>query len=190
MDVRRGRSLRAVLVGSLVSGSVVVGSVIGGAVPASATTPTIVNCSAGGNLQAAITAALPGTTLVVGGTCTGNFYIDKSLTLSGPAVLDGGGIPTTFGATLNVAAGTVVVNNLVIRNGVGIDGLGGGVWNGGQLTLNGSTVTNNTASSVGGVFDESPMMRRLAPRTAMAVASSIAAPVSMSPASVRVLPAA
>jgi hypothetical protein len=133
-----------------VFGTVVVGSVVGGAVPASATTPTTVNCNAGGNLSTAIAAAAPGSTLAVSGTCTGNFYIDKSLTLAGPAILDGGGVPTTYGATLNVAAGTVFLNNLVIQNGVGIDGLGGGVWNGGQLTLNGTTVTNNTASSLGG----------------------------------------
>ena len=72
------------------------------------------------------------------------------MTLSGPAALDGGGVPTTYGATLNVISGTVVLNNLVIQHGVGIDGLGGGVWNGGQLTLNRSTVTENTASSIGG----------------------------------------
>ena len=47
----------------------------------------------------------------------------------------------------------MVLNNLVIENGVGIDGLGGGLWNGGQLTLNHSTVTHNTAYGVGGVFN-------------------------------------
>ena len=105
------------------------------------------------NLQNAINAAAPGSTLLVDGTCTGNFYIDNDLTLSGPATLDGGGVQTTYGATLNVIAGTVVLNNLVIQNGVGIDGLGGGLWNGGQLTLNHSTVTHNTAYGAGGVFN-------------------------------------
>ena len=121
---------------------------LSGVVPAGASpVGTTVHCPAD-NLQTAIDAAAPDSTLRVDGTCTGNFYIDKDLTLSGPAVLDG--IDTTFGATLNVAAGTVVLNNVVIQHGVGIDGLGGGVWNGGQLTLNASTVTNNTASGVGG----------------------------------------
>jgi hypothetical protein len=114
-----------------------------------------VHCPAD-NLGAAITAAPNGSTLLVDGTCTGNFYIDKDLTLSGPAVLDGGGgsIGTPFAATLNVAAGTVVLNNLTIQDGVGMFGLGGGLWNGGQLTLNHSTVTNNHASGgAGGVFN-------------------------------------
>ena len=111
-----------------------------------------VNCPAD-NLQTAINDAAPGSTLLVDGTCTGNFYIDTNLTLSGPAILDGGGVQTTYGATLNVIAGTVVLNNLTIQHGVGIDGLGGGLWNGGQLTLNHSTVTHNTAFGVGGVFN-------------------------------------
>ena len=74
-----------------------------------------------------------GSTLLVSGTCTGNFYIDKSLTLSGPATLDGGGVPTQYGSTLNVTAGTVVLNNLVIQDGVGIDNIGGGLWNSGAV---------------------------------------------------------
>ena len=90
-----------------------------GASPAGIT----VHCPAD-NLQDAINSAAPGSTLLVDGTCTGNFYINKDLTLSGPAILDGGGVPTQFGATLNVISGTVVLNNLVIQHGVGIDGLG------------------------------------------------------------------
>ena len=67
------------------------------------------------NLQDAINAAAPGSTLLVDGTCLGNFYIVNNLTLTGPAVLDGGGVATQYGATLNVIAGTVVLNNLVSR---------------------------------------------------------------------------
>ena len=124
-----------------------------GVAPAGASSAGItVHCPTD-NLQNAINGAAPGSTLLVDGTCTGNFYIDNDLTLSGPATLDGGGVQTTYGATLNVIAGTVVLNNLVIQNGVGIDGLGGGLWNGGQLTLNHSTVTHNTAYGAGGVFN-------------------------------------
>ena len=47
----------------------------------------------------------------------------------------------------------MVLNDLVIQHGVGTDGIGGGIWNSSQLTLNHSTVTNNTASEVGGVFN-------------------------------------
>jgi hypothetical protein len=118
-----------------------------GASPAGIT----VNCGAGDNLQNAIYSAASGSTLLVSGTCTGNFYIPKNLTLSGPATLDGGG----SGVTLNVASGTVVLNNLVIQDGVdGINGVAGGIWNSSQLTLNHSTVTENTANAVGGVFNQ------------------------------------
>ena len=126
---------------------------LSGATPAGASPAGItVNCPTD-NLQDAINSAAAGSTLLVDGTCTGNFYINKNLTLSGPAILDGGGVPTQYGAALNVMTGTVVLNNLVIENGVGIDSLGGGLWNDGQLTLNHSTVTHNTAYSVGGIFN-------------------------------------
>ena len=135
------------------------GVMAGGSLAASAVAPAgaspaliTVHCPTD-NLQEAINAATPGSTLLVDGTCMGNFSIDNDLTLSGPAILDGGGVQTTYGATLNVIAGTVVLNNLVIENGVGIDGLGGGLWNGGHLTLNHSTVTHNTAFGAGGVFN-------------------------------------
>ena len=152
------RFFRACVLFVAATGSLMAGGslTISGGVPAGASPAGItVHCPAD-NLQDAINAAAPGSTLLVDGTCTGNFYIDNDLTLRGPAILDGGGNPaTTFGATLNVIAGSVVLNNLVIQHGVGIDGLGGGIWNGGQLTLNGSTVTNNTATSGvgGGVFN-------------------------------------
>jgi hypothetical protein len=146
----RARVLLVAAIASLMAGGFLAVSDVAtaGASPAG----IVVHCPTD-NLQTAINAAAPGSTLLVDGTCTGNFYIDEDLTLSGPAILDGGDIETTFGATLNVAAGTVVLNDLVIQNGVGIDGLGGGVWNGGQLTLNRSTVTHNTANDVGGVIN-------------------------------------
>jgi hypothetical protein len=124
------------------------------AAPAGATPAGItVNCPAD-NLQDAIYSAAAGSTILVNGTCTGNFYINKDLTLSGPAILDGGGGPNQYGATLNVAAGTVVLNNLVVQDGVGIDNIGGGIWNSSQLTLNHSAVTHNNAGEAGGVFNQ------------------------------------
>ncbi len=139
----------AALAGLMAGGSLAVSGVApAGASPAGIT----VNCPAD-SLQDAINSAPAGSTLLVKGTCTGNFYIVNDLTLSGPAILDGGGVPTTFGATLNVIAGTVVLNNVIIQDGVGIDSLGGGLWNSGQLTLNNSTVTHNTAFAIGGVFN-------------------------------------
>ncbi len=140
----------AALVSLMAGGSLAVSGVApAGASPAGIT----VNCPAD-NLQDAINSAPAGSTLLLNGTCTGNFFIVNNLTLSGPAILDGGSNPAAqFGATLNVISGTVVLNNLVIQHGVGIDGLGGGLWNSGQLTLNHSTVTHNTANGTGGVFN-------------------------------------
>ena len=140
----------AVLASLMAGGSLA----LSGAAPASASPAGItVNCPAD-NLADAIYSAPAGSTLLVSGTCTGNFYIDKSLTLSGPATLDGGGVPTQYGSTLNVAAGTVVLNSLVIQDGVGINNIGGGVWNSGALTLNHSAVTHNTAGVASGVFNQ------------------------------------
>jgi hypothetical protein len=136
---------------SLMAGSLAFSS----AGPSGASLPVIlVNCPAD-SLANAIFAAPAGSTIQVSGTCTGNFYIDKDLTLTGPATLDGGGVPTQFGSTLNVdVAGTVVLNNLVIQNGVGIDNIGGGIWNSGQLTLNDSAVTHNNAGTASGIFNQ------------------------------------
>jgi len=126
---------------------------VSGGAPAGASPAGItVNCPAD-NLQVAIYSAAPGSTLLVNGICTGNFYINKNLTLSGPATLDGGGGPNQYGSTLNVAAGNVVLNNLVVQDGVGIFNIGGGIWNSSQLTLNHSTVTHNTTGQAGGVFN-------------------------------------
>ncbi len=52
------------------------------AVPTVARTRTV-DCGHGADLQAAIDAARPGTTLEVWGTCRGNFVIDHDLTLDG-----------------------------------------------------------------------------------------------------------
>jgi hypothetical protein len=119
---------------------------VSGAAPAVAGPVVItVHCPAD-DLAAAINAAPVGATLLVDGTCTGNFYISRDLTLSGPAVLDGGGI----GTVLDVASGTAVLNDVTLQNGVGKFGFGGGLWNESQLTLNRSTVTNNHAMNYGG----------------------------------------
>jgi predicted outer membrane repeat protein len=140
---------RAVLFVAASASLMVAGSLaVSGAAPAGASDGDItVHCP--DDLQFVIDTAAPGSTIVIDGTCTGNFYIQKDLTLKGPAVLDGGGTERT----LNVMAGTVVLNDLTIQNGGGPFG-GGGLWNGGQLTLNRSTVTNNhTANGFGGVFN-------------------------------------
>ena len=140
MGICRGRSLRAVLAGSLVFGTVVVGSLIVGAVPTSATTPTVVNCTTGGNFQTAITAAAPGSTIVVHGTCTGNFTISENLTLQGSGTLSGTGFN---GPVLTINSGTVSVNNLTIKNG---DNTVSGHWWWHPQRVRPLSLTNSTIS--------------------------------------------
>jgi hypothetical protein len=111
----------------------------------------VLHCTGAPNeLEAVINSAAVGSTIKLDGTCVGNFYIDKNLTLAGPAILDGG----NNGLTLNVVAGSVVVlNDLTIQHGTGIVGFGGGVWNSGQLILNRTTITDNHTGFAGGVFN-------------------------------------
>ncbi|HEU4571773.1 MAG TPA: right-handed parallel beta-helix repeat-containing protein [Candidatus Limnocylindrales bacterium] len=109
---------------------------------------TVVACSSGGNLQAAIDAARPGDVLIVRGTCTGTFVVDKDLTLQGRsgATLDGRGA----GVTLTVPEGpdrtpgaTVAVSGMRI-----VGGDPAGITNYGDLTVANSTVTANTGAGV------------------------------------------
>ncbi|MFF3690102.1 hypothetical protein [Streptomyces sp. NPDC002187] len=117
------------------------------ATPAAA--QTLVNCTSQ-NLQTAIDNAAPGATLVIRGTCYGNFRVGKSLSLVGVggAVLDGNheGTVLTVRGSRNVQ---VDVSRLGIAHGFDVDG--GGLLNvGATVTLSGSTVRDNTATRFGG----------------------------------------
>jgi hypothetical protein len=103
-----------------------------------------------GQLQAAINNAASDSTIKVDGTCIGGTFIDKNLTLSGPATVDGG----TKDSTMVVWYGRVVVlNDLTIQHGHSPFQIGGGLGNNGQTTLNRSTVRENSADFGGGVFN-------------------------------------
>jgi hypothetical protein len=141
----------------------------GTADPACLVVDTTSNQSYSG-LQAAVNAAAAGDILFVKGTCDGNVYITKNLTITGQS--DG----TQKTATLNGQNSelmngyqvTATLNKLDIKDGDGIfnegtltlngstvtdatAGYGAGIYNaGGTLTLNGSTVTGNTATWNGG----------------------------------------
>jgi predicted outer membrane repeat protein len=111
---------------------------------------TIVNCNAGGNLQTAISNAPPGSTLIVHGTCTGNFTIGENLTLEGSGTLSGTGYS---GSVLTISAGTAFLNNLTIENG-NTSGEGGGIANSGTLIVTNTTVSHNSANDGGGIWNE------------------------------------
>ena len=109
--------------------------------------------STGAALTRAIAAADPGDRLNVFGRCRGSFSIDKDLRIFGntnrqaPTVLDGAGAAGVLFVNERV---TVSLTRLTITGGNATVRVGGGIQNGGLLTLNRTTVTGNRAASDGG----------------------------------------
>jgi hypothetical protein len=106
---------------------------------------TAVDCSTV-SLHAAINAASSGDTLLVSGTCSGTFALSQAITLTlqgtgGGAVLDG----ASSGTVLTVSAGTLTVDNITIKNGLGASGSNGS--NGGPFS-NGSDGSNGAPGGV------------------------------------------
>jgi hypothetical protein len=102
-----------------------------------------VYCGSGADLQAAIDAASEGDTLVVSGTCVGNFTVLKNITLAGrgtkPTLLGG---PVSTDAVLTAPDATL--RRLTVRGG-----LGEGIFNpGGVLTLDRVTVRDNVGAGI------------------------------------------
>jgi hypothetical protein len=123
--------------------------------PASAAT-LHVNCATE-DLQPRIDAAAPSSTLLIKGTCYGNFTVDKELTLQGDptATLDG----NSAGDTVTVSSlDRVRLSRLVITGGTSGIVHTNGMSAAGLLVLNGVTVTDNTNSLIalsavgGGIF--------------------------------------
>ena len=149
MALRRALALSPML--ALIGAALVVGSL-----PAAAATCSATDQQSGitySDLQAAIDAASPGDTIDVQGRCVGHFTVAKSLTLMGPAILDG----NHAGTTLTVAGGTVVISRLTITNGTangsGALGNGGGISDHASLILVRSAVSGGEAfASGGGLF--------------------------------------
>jgi hypothetical protein len=108
------------------------------------------------NLQTAIDRAAPGSTLHVSGTCAGNFTITKNLTLVGPATLDGA---STGSALAVSGHANVSLSSLTFQHGSGNTATnpqagGGGIYNAdGTLTLVRSTVSNNTGTNGAGIYN-------------------------------------
>ncbi|MGW7002741.1 hypothetical protein ACWGCW_07915 [Streptomyces sp. NPDC054933] len=106
-------------------------------------------------LRTAIDNAPSGATLRVEGTCIGPFTITRDLTLIGigHAVLDGDYADSTVTVAPASASGVRVrLACLTIIHGVPRgDGTGGGIFNRGTLTLDHSTVKDNSARIGGGI---------------------------------------
>jgi hypothetical protein len=146
----RHRLSLIVVVGALLAGTSLGASVMVGTGTAAAATTTV-DCSTT-NLQTAIDNAASGDTLVVSGTCAGNFTIEnKDLTLlgSGHAVLDaqhnGTALSVPFVEPITVLP-VVTVANFSIINGTS-SGISAGAFT--TLTLKDDVVTGNSASGPG-----------------------------------------
>ncbi|MFQ5401187.1 MAG: FG-GAP-like repeat-containing protein [Anaerolineae bacterium] len=84
---------------------------------------------------------------------SGDLDISDNLTINGAGavttIVNGGGLDRVFHVLNGVS---VTINNIAISNGAAPSGNdGGGIYNGGSLTLNGAAVNNNTAANGGGV---------------------------------------
>jgi hypothetical protein len=90
------------------------------------------------------------------GRCRGSFSIEKDLRLFGntnrlaPTVLDGAGGTGGGGVLFVNERVTVTLTRLTITGGTATVRVGGGIQNGGHLTLNRSAVTGNRSASDGG----------------------------------------
>jgi predicted outer membrane repeat protein len=104
-------------------------------------------------LTRAIAAARPGDRLNVFGRCRGSFSIEKDLKVFGntnrlaPTVLDGAGGGGVLFVNERV---TVTLARLTITGGNATVRVGGGIQNGGHLTLTRSRVVGNRSASDGG----------------------------------------
>ncbi|NNC92284.1 MAG: hypothetical protein HKN80_07295, partial [Acidimicrobiia bacterium] len=111
-------------------------------------------------LQAEITAATAGDTIVIvdGSTCTGNFTVNKLLTIQAEtatgATLDGNGVDGA--AVMEVTGGgDLTLQDLTVTGGVNSAGDGGGIRiSTAAVTLVRTTVTANSASNGGGIWSD------------------------------------
>ena len=181
MVVRRGRTLRTLLAGSLLLGATLVTSVIVGSLPASATptvfyaaatvvgTPDCLTPATACTLGTALGTVAAGDTIelvtsatddasgnVTSGTAyPGNLTVGTSVTIdpygTTTPILDGG----NSGAVLTVNGGvSLTVSGVTIQHGsASYDG--GGIYNGGTVNVTDSTLSNNSANFGGGGIDNS-----------------------------------
>jgi len=173
MATRFRKYFRTLLAGSLVFGGVIVASVVGGSLPASASPMVALyvtpsgsgNCTSAatpcGSIQTAITTAEDGTyngddvTINVAASSTAYTGDDtvsasslNSLTIAGAGAstttVNGRGVNSVF----TVENGTVTLSGLTVTYGAAT--VGGGIDNGGTLTITSSTVSGNYAYYGGG----------------------------------------
>ncbi len=118
-------------------------------------------------IQGAVDASESGDSVnVAPGTYYENVQIDKSLTVKGAGssetIVDGQQSGSVFTVGKNNPDVTVTLSDLAIQGGTGTridlgeDGqysVGGGIWNAGRLTVARSTISGNSASNGGGIYN-------------------------------------
>jgi hypothetical protein len=151
--------ITAAVLFALIAGAVMAAILARDAQGATLTVTNITN-SASGSLRAQIAAAAPGDTIdfapgLSGQTITltsGELYVDKNLTISGPAA----GVTVSgnnFSRVFNIGVFAVNISNLTVLGGYP-SGYGGGIYNAGTVTLTNSTVSGNSSVYGGGIFNE------------------------------------
>lgn len=123
--------------------------------PAHAATLTV--CPSGcaySQIQPAISAAADGATITIAaGTYKGGLLIAKNITLQGAGadqtIISGGAVGASSVVTVYFVA-TTSLRDLTITGGIGLTITGGGINNGGTLTLANSAVSGNTSTDLGG----------------------------------------
>lgn len=133
--------------GAIPAGCLLIAALAAPSVALGATTQTV-DCRSGADLQAAIDAAPSGATLVIRGTCVGNFIIDKDLTLEGRGhhprlTAHGSGTVLTIPAANRATGATVRICHLEISGGNP-----DGIENWGRVTLERSTVRGNAGFGI------------------------------------------
>lgn len=124
--------------------------------PQAALSVTTTADAGAGSLRNAVAAAVSGDTISFAVTgsiqlSTGEISILNNITIAGPGAsqlaVNGGGAGRVF----NVAEDTTVaISGLTITGGFASGGDGGGILNGGSLTVDGCRITGNTADGYGG----------------------------------------
>jgi CSLREA domain-containing protein len=84
---------------------------------------------------------------ITGGNFYGAVHIEGGSLTIDKSVITGNTGPRGAGVFVDVFGSTVSIVDSVVRDNTATDDAGGGVWNGGTMTISGSTISGNAATS-------------------------------------------